>query len=82
MSEKIRVGIIGFDTSHVVAFSRILNDREYEFHVPGCKVVAGVKGGSDDVKSSAERVDGFTKTLTEDYGVELYDSIEKLTENC
>lgn len=75
---QIRVGMIGLDTSHVVAFTRILNDPKDPNHVPGAKVVAAFKGGSADLPSSADRVDGFTKTLVEEYGIELVDDIPTL----
>lgn len=73
-----RVGIIGLDTSHVTAFTSRFNDPDHGNHVPGVRVTAAFKGGSPDISSSADRVDGFTKTLVEDYGVKLYDSIEEM----
>jgi hypothetical protein len=76
--EPLRVGIIGLDTSHVVVFTQMLNDTTRPDHVPGCKVVAAFKGGSPDVESSRSRIDGFTKTLQEKWGVEIVDSIEAL----
>src|SRR5436190_4547586 len=76
--EPIKVGIIGLDTSHVVAFTQLLNDPKNPNHVPGAKVVCAFKGGSPDVESSASRVEGFTKTLQEKWGVEIVDSIETL----
>lgn len=79
--EPIRVGIIGLDTSHVVAFTKTMNDPKAKGHVPGAKVIAAYKGGSPDIKSSISRVDGYTKTLQEDYAVEIYDSIEELCQN-
>lgn len=74
----IRVGIIGLDTSHVVAFTKTMNNPEAKGHVPGAKVVAAFKGGSPDIKSSWSRVEGYTKTLTEEYGVEMCDTIKEL----
>ncbi|HLY08644.1 MAG TPA: Gfo/Idh/MocA family oxidoreductase [Planctomycetota bacterium] len=76
--EPIKVGIVGLDTSHVVAFTQLLNDPKSPAYVPGAKVVCAFKGGSPDVESSATRVDGFTKTLQEKWGVEIVDSIETL----
>ena len=76
--EPIKLGIIGLDTSHVTAFTEILNNPENPKHIPGTKVVAAFKGGSDDIESSYGRVDKFTATLQEKYGVEIVDSIEKL----
>ena len=76
--EVIKVGIIGLDTSHVIAFTRILNDTERKDHVPGAKVIAAFKGGSPDVTASATRIDRFTKQIQEQFGVEIVDSIEEL----
>jgi hypothetical protein len=71
----LRIGIIGCDTSHVVAFTETINNPEAKGHVPGGKVVAAYKGGSPDIPSSASRVEGYSKTLREKYGVRFYDSI-------
>src|SRR6185295_6318409 len=77
----IRVGMIGLDTSHVTQYLGILNDPQNKDHVPGAKIVAGFKGGSPDVESSRSRVDGFTKTAQEKFGVKIYDSIEEMAKN-
>ena len=77
-AEQLRLGLIGLDTSHVVAFTKILNDTKNSQHIPGGKVVAAFKGGSPDIPSSRDRVDRFTKTLVNDYGVKLYPSIEAM----
>ena len=74
----IRIGMIGLDTSHVTAFTETINNPESKGHVPGAKVVAAVKGGSADIPSSITRVDGYTKTLKEKYGVEICETIEEL----
>lgn len=74
----IRVGIIGLDTSHVVAFTRLLNDPDAKDHVRGAKVVAAFKGGSPDIASSRDRIDGFTRELTEQFGVKIYSTIEEM----
>jgi predicted dehydrogenase len=76
--EPIRVGIVGLDTSHVVAFTQLLNDAKNPGYIPGAKVVCAFKGGSPDIESSSTRIDGFTKTLQEKWGVEIVDSIEAL----
>ena len=74
----MRVGMIGLDTSHVIAFTRLINDTNHKDHTPGGKVVAAFKGGSPDVVSSATRVDKFTAQLREEFGVEIVPSIEAL----
>ena len=75
---EIRIGIIGLDTSHVTAFTELLNNPENKNHVPGGKVIAAFKGGSSDIPSSASRVEGFTKQLQDKYGVEIVETIEEL----
>jgi predicted dehydrogenase len=77
-AKDIRIGIIGLDTSHVTAFTKLINDPDQKDHVPGAKVVAAFKGGSNDIESSHSRVEGFTKTLQDDYGVKIVDTIEEL----
>jgi len=75
---EIRVGIIGTDTSHVTAFTRLLNDKSDPQHVPGARVVAAFKAGSPDVESSRTRIDKFAAELKDTWGVEFVDSIEAL----
>jgi predicted dehydrogenase len=74
----IRIGMIGLDTSHCPAFTKILHNPKAEGDLKGFRVVAAYPGGSPDVASSRERVAGFTKTMREVYGVEIVDSIEAL----
>ncbi len=74
--EKVfRIGMIGLDTSHVTAFTKVINDPAKNY---GCKVVAGYPGGSPDIPSSANRVGMFTEQLRDKYDVEIVDSIEEL----
>jgi hypothetical protein len=75
---EIKIGIIGTDTSHVTAFTKLLNDKTDPNHVPGARVVAAFKGGSPDVESSSTRVDRFAAELKEKWGVEFVNSIEEL----
>jgi hypothetical protein len=42
------------------------------------KVVAAVKAGSPDIPISANRVEGFARTIHEKYGVEIVESVEAL----
>jgi predicted dehydrogenase len=81
LNAEVRIGIIGCDTSHVPAFTETLNNPQAKGHVEGAKIVAAYKGGSDDIPESANRVNGYAKTLTEKYGVKMYDSIEEMCTN-
>lgn len=76
--EPIRVGLIGLDTSHVIAFTKAFNDTQHEGHVPGVRVVAAYKGGSPDVEASTTRIEKFTQQLVDDWDIELIDSIPGL----
>jgi predicted dehydrogenase len=77
---ELRLGLIGLDTSHVLAFTAILNNPNHSEHVPGAKVVAGFKGGSPDNPASWDRVEEYTRQLREQFGVEIVDSIPALCE--
>ena len=74
----LRAGIIGLDTSHVTAFTQLLNASPPRAELAGVRVVAGYPGGSPDIPSSRDRVAGFTRELHEKYGVEIVDSIDEL----
>jgi hypothetical protein len=76
-AKPIRVGIIGLDTSHVVAFTKLLNDPKASGELEGVQVVAAYPGGSLDIPSSADRLDGFTKAVR-DMDVEIVNSIDQL----
>src|SRR5580658_9604021 len=75
---EIRLGIIGTDTSHVIAFTKILNDSSSPDYVPGARVVAAYKGGSPDVESSYKRVDQFAEELRTKWKVEFVSDISTL----
>ncbi len=72
----IRLGIVDFDTSHAVEFTKRLNhiDIAEDQWVDGAKVVAGVPGTS---QISPERIPEYTKAI-EGYGVKLYDDPAEL----
>jgi hypothetical protein len=74
----LRLGIVGTDTSHVIAFTKILNDASQPDHVPGARVVAAYKGGSKDVKESYERVDKFAEELKTKWKVEFSSDIASM----
>jgi hypothetical protein len=74
---EIKVGIIGLDTSHAVAFTKDLNDPKAMADVSHCRVVAAYPKGSPDIKSSTERVPGYIEEVKK-HGVEIVDSIDEL----
>src|SRR5262249_44915907 len=77
-TKQLRAGIIGLDTSHVVAFTGLLNGPRAKGVLAQVRIVAAYPGGSPDLPESRDRVAGFTKTLREKYGVEIVDSIDAL----
>jgi len=72
--------MIGLDTSHVVAFAKLLHDTNDPAHVAGARIVAAFKGGSPDLAASRDRVEKFTAELVSSHGVRLVDSIPELCE--
>ncbi len=74
---RIRLGMIGLDTSHVPAFAKQLNDPQGEGPLAQMDVVAAFPGGSPDLPSSRDRVAGYTNQLRE-MNIEIVDSIESL----
>jgi predicted dehydrogenase len=73
-TRDLRAGIIGTDTSHVPQFTAIFQSHP-EWRI---KVVAAYKGGSPDLPISANRLEGFAKTIQEKHGVEIVDTIDAL----
>jgi hypothetical protein len=73
---QLRAGLIGLDTSHVIAFTREFNNPKATGELAGIKVVAGYPGGTD-FPPSATRVKRFTEQLRE-MGIEIVDSIPAL----
>ncbi|MEX0887317.1 MAG: Gfo/Idh/MocA family oxidoreductase [Phycisphaeraceae bacterium] len=73
-TSALKIGLIGLDTSHVPAFTKLLNDEASEHHVPGARVTCGYPGGADDFDKSYERVEKYTAQIRDDYGVEILDS--------
>jgi len=76
----MKIGMIGIDTSHCPAFTKLINVDSDPYHVPGGKVVIGYPGGSPDLAVSYERVEKFTAELRDVYGVKIVDSIEAVAE--
>jgi predicted dehydrogenase len=79
LAADVRIGIIGTDTSHVPAFTKLLNgDPAVKDHIAGARVVAAYKGGSKDIEESAGRVDKYADDVHTQFGVEIVDSIPAL----
>lgn len=72
-----KIGMIGLDTSHSVAFTKTLNGPESGDTYKGYKVVAAYPYGSREIRSSSERIPGYTEDVRK-FGVEIVSSIEEL----
>jgi predicted dehydrogenase len=78
-AEPLRVGMIGLDTSHAIAFTKELNKRPTREPLGHCRVVAAYPYGSADIESSASRIPNYTEQMRE-LGIEIVDSIPDLLE--
>ncbi len=76
-AKRLRAGMIGLDTSHVVAFVDLLDNPKAKGELTEMTVVAAYPGGSPDLPVSWDRVPGYTETLRKK-GVEIVDSIPEL----
>ncbi len=74
-----RIGIIGLDTSHSPAFTKMFNAAQQDSRLNGYKVVAAYPQGSKDIASSIKRIPEYTAQVKE-MGVEIVDSIGQLLE--
>lgn len=80
--DDLKIGLIGTDSSHSVAFTKLLNDSSDANHVSGGKVVAAFLGGSNDFPLSADRVEGFMAKLELEFGVRRLNSPEEVAASC
>jgi predicted dehydrogenase len=73
-----RVGMIGLDTSHVIAVTNALNNPDAGAEWDGYRVVAAYPTkGSADMEASIGRLAGFTEKV-KNQGVEIVNSIDEL----
>ncbi len=70
----VRLGIVDFDTSHCVEFTKRLNHKNIaeDLWVDGARVVLGWTGPS--AITHPESIRGYQKTLTDELGVELVEN--------
>lgn len=74
-SKGKRIGIIGLDTSHAVAFTKSLHDSPDKFR--GYKVVAAFPYGTKTIPSASERIPKYIAEI-EKLNVRVVDSIPEL----
>lgn len=72
-----RVGIIGLDTSHSIAFTKALNATTPDPVYDGYKVTAAYPQGSKDIESSTKRIPGYIEEVKK-LGVKITGSIQEL----
>ncbi|MDO1450890.1 Gfo/Idh/MocA family oxidoreductase [Rhodocytophaga aerolata] len=72
-----RVGIIGLDTSHSIAFTKVLNAQDAGPQFGNYKVVAAYPYGSKDIESSTKRIPDYIEEI-KTYKVEIVGSIKEL----
>ncbi|WP_343305822.1 Gfo/Idh/MocA family oxidoreductase [Chitinophaga niabensis] len=72
-----RIGIIGLDTSHSIAFTNLLNNPEAGDKLKGYKVAAAYPYGSKDIESSASRIPDYINQVKAK-GVQITGSIAEL----
>jgi predicted dehydrogenase len=78
-AKMIRLGIIGCDTSHVIAFAKEINNPDATGDLAEIEIVAAYPGGSPDLPASKDRVEGYTAELR-NQGIKIVDSIPALLE--
>ncbi|MEZ6116767.1 MAG: Gfo/Idh/MocA family oxidoreductase [Pirellulaceae bacterium] len=78
--DVFKLGIIGLDTSHATAFTKLFNTAEGKPEaLQGFQVVAAYPQGSPDIESSTSRVPKYTEEVQK-MGVQIVDSIPALLE--
>ena len=76
-AEGKRVGIIGLDTSHSIAFTKALNAAQPDSVYDGYKVTAAFPYGSKDIESSTTRIPGYIEEVKK-LNVKITGSIKEL----
>lgn len=74
---QIKIGIIGLDTSHSIAFTKILNGEDKKEEFKECKIVAAYPYGSKTIESSYKRIPDYIEQVKA-MGVEIVPSIAEL----
>ena len=73
----VRVGVIGLDTSHSPAFTKVFNDPQAAPEVAGFRVTVAYPFGSRTIESSYSRIPKFSDEVRQ-LGVETVDSIAEV----
>lgn len=73
--KRKKIGIIGLDTSHAIAFTKVLNTHSNTKTYGGFHVVAAYPNGSPSIADNAARIVRYSKEIQE-YGVEIVHNME------
>ena len=76
---QVKIGIIGLDTSHSIAFTKFINGKDKKDEYKDFQIVAAYPYGSKTIKSSYDRIPGYIEQVKE-MGVEIVPSIAGLLE--
>lgn len=76
-AKPIRIGMIGLDTSHCLAFAGMLNKEKPEPDFAGFRLVLVYPKGSPDIESSVSRVPEYTEKIKA-LGVEICDDLDTM----
>ena len=74
---QIKIGIIGLDTSHAIAFTKFLNGKDRKEEFKDFSIVAAYPYGSKTIKSSYDRIPEYIEQVKK-LGVEIVPSISEL----
>jgi len=81
--KKLKLGIVGLDSSHVIAFTQLLNDPANPHHVAGGEVIMACPGQpSADFPMSCDRLAGFTNELIATFQLPMVESPEEVARSC
>ncbi|RLS55101.1 MAG: hypothetical protein DWH91_10170 [Planctomycetota bacterium] len=72
-----RIGIIGLDTSHALAFAKTFNANPEVPALAGMRVTVAYPHGSKDIEGSVSRIPGYTEEIKK-LGVTVVDSLPAL----
>jgi predicted dehydrogenase len=77
---ELKIGLVGLDTSHCIAFGKCFNKPGHADHVPGGQITLAFPGGSSDFELSHSRVGKFTEQMQHEFGVKIAESPEAVAE--
>lgn len=78
MGDTIRLGMIGCDTSHCMAFANIFHDPKGPEELKGFKVVACYPSFSPDLEKKADQAQKYKQALIEKHQIKMTGSIEEM----